>query len=174
MSPPDRPTATDRASLIAALRARVHEVGISYDNLDSMIGWADKLTSKYLGPAMVKPLGMDAFLNLLTALAWKIEFVPDMEAARRMEALWEKWEAGKVRANLRRLNRVQPIGKETAQRLAKQLGQRGGRARMTTISPKKRSQVARMGGRAKSKKYRAAKRLAQKAVRLERGVPVSI
>jgi hypothetical protein len=70
-------------ALIAALRARVLELGISFDTVDTIAGWADGYTSKVLAPEpsvgskTKRAMGPMSFDAMLGTLAVKLAVLPD-------------------------------------------------------------------------------------------------
>jgi hypothetical protein len=84
---------TSKGELLALLRARRDELGITHETLDALIGWSSGYTSKVLSPEPIKGLGERSLRDLLQALALgivRIEFVEDPEQAMRMRPRWTK------------------------------------------------------------------------------------
>lgn len=81
-----------RAELVAAIRERVAEVGITQQTLDHVAGWADGFAGKVLGPRQVRRLGPASLRLVLDALALGIAavvLVEDPDQAARMRPRWQ-------------------------------------------------------------------------------------
>lgn len=72
----------DYDGLVAALRARVAEFGVSAETIDDLAGIATRYTSKLLAPIPIKGLGRVSLGPMLGALGLKIIVVEDTEALR--------------------------------------------------------------------------------------------
>lgn len=84
----DRVIATvhDYGQLVGALRARVAELGVSYETVDHVSGLSNTHTSKLLALVPVKRLGRTSLGLVLGALGLKIIVVEDAEALRLVAA----------------------------------------------------------------------------------------
>jgi hypothetical protein len=60
---------SDYLSLIAAFRARVAELGISYATLDELAGWTNSYATKVLGEEPQRHMGVMAFDAIAGATA---------------------------------------------------------------------------------------------------------
>src|SRR3989304_4318298 len=83
-------TVRDYDGLIAAFRARVDEIGISYAVLEELMGLQAGDLGKLMGPSRVKMFSAMTVLEFAEAAALKITIEPDHEAATRMADRWGK------------------------------------------------------------------------------------
>jgi hypothetical protein len=74
---PITPPADNYLGLVAAFRARVAELGISYETLDELAGYRARYSSKVLAEEPQRHLGVMAFDAMLGALVLKIAVIPD-------------------------------------------------------------------------------------------------
>lgn len=80
----------DYDELITALKARVDEIGVAVKFLDDLAGVPDGFSGKVFGAARVKMVGIFHLFLYAEALAMRVELVPDLDAAKRMEKRWEQ------------------------------------------------------------------------------------
>jgi Cobalamin synthesis protein cobW C-terminal domain len=128
--------------LINVLIARRDELRVSHETIDAIAGWADGMTSKALGPARRKTIGMQSLWLALPALGLRLEVVEDEDATRRMARRWvprrELW---------RRVgNSAHKLGVAMIARAAKELGARGACERAAKLAPARRQELARAAG----------------------------
>jgi ferritin-like metal-binding protein YciE len=71
--------------LINAIRSRVGELGIRYQDFDSLADFAAGLTGKVFGQSQIKRLGPEKLFDALRAASLKIRIEPDEEQLRRMQ-----------------------------------------------------------------------------------------
>lgn len=74
--------------MLACIRARIAECGITYDTLDFLAGLTRGHANKLLGPTPSKGIGKVSFGCILSALALKITIEPDPEQEAKMRARW--------------------------------------------------------------------------------------
>ena len=89
-------TCSDYAALLAAVRARMAETGITYATLDHIAGTSAGYAQKILGPRPVKTFGPVSMSLILGALALKVTLSVDEEAEERMRPRWVPRETGPV------------------------------------------------------------------------------
>jgi hypothetical protein len=82
---PITPPADNYLGLVAAFRARVAELGISYETLDELAGYRARYSSKVLAEEPQRHLGVMAFDAMLGALVLKIAVIPDPEKLERIK-----------------------------------------------------------------------------------------
>jgi hypothetical protein len=148
---------------VDVFRMMKERLGLTNEFIDDVGGLTKGHADKILGPSEDKRLGYDTFA-LLTALS-AIEFrvYIDMEAVKRMEAIWEKRErplypnAKVKRISKKLVERAKPL-------VFKDSGRVGGIVRSHMLTPKQRSDIARKGARAMHRKRRRkARSIAQPA-----------
>jgi hypothetical protein len=71
--------------LINAIRSRVGELGIRYQDFDSLADFPSGLSGKIFGPSQVKRVGPEKLFDALRAASLKIRIEPDEEQLRRMQ-----------------------------------------------------------------------------------------
>ena len=143
-------TIHDYDGLIAALRARIDEIGVSYDDLETLCGFTRGHLSKILGPVRVKNIGLQTLLILIGGLALRFRLEPDLEAAQAMAHRWERRDELRRRLGIRK--RFSP---EVRAKIMSEIGRMGGavpkRFRMTD---KQRSRIAKRNIRKRWEKRR--------------------
>jgi hypothetical protein len=77
--------ATSCSELINAIRDRVGQLGIRYEDFDSLADFPDGLTGKVLGPAQAKRLGPEKMFDALRAASLKIRVEPDEQQLAKMQ-----------------------------------------------------------------------------------------
>jgi hypothetical protein len=76
---------TSYTELINAIRSRVGELGIRYQDFDVLTGFAPGLSGKIFGASQVKRVGPEKLFDALRAASLKIRIEPDEEQLRRMQ-----------------------------------------------------------------------------------------
>jgi hypothetical protein len=147
-------TVTNYLGLIAALRARIAELGINYATVDTIAGWTEGYASKLLAPEPTpgsktkRAMGPMAFDAALGALAVKLQVVSDTEQLRH------------IKRNHYFVHRVQAAPMHTSgqhdyvvlrktNEMMRHMSQQAIPARMAKISPAKRRAIARKAARAR-------------------------
>jgi hypothetical protein len=150
-------TVTNYLGLIAALRARIAELGINYATVDVIAGWTDGYASKLLSPEPTpgsktkRAMGPMAFDAALGALAVKLQVVSDAEQLRH------------IKRNHYFVHRVQaapmhPTGKHDyvvlrkTNEMMRHMSSLGNAARSQKLSPARRQAIARKAARARWRK----------------------
>jgi hypothetical protein len=148
--------ASDYDGAIAAIKARVSEVGISYAKLDELAQLPEGWSGKTLGDGHVKQLSWRSFLAMIESLGMGCLFYVDPKLVEQMRPHWEKCDPV-----MRRTLRRAPIGKRTLERMMPDVTrelQRRSRESYRKLSAEKRSAIARKAGKA-SGRARARARL---------------
>lgn len=150
------------ADLIEALRARKNELGLSNRLCDDLGGLTSGHTDKVLGPTGSRgltPLTLDVLLEMF---AVELVMRPNLEAAKRMEARWERRAEGQV-APPKTVISKQLIEK-AAPHVIRTFSAKGGAARAIKLTGKLRSKIARKGGLARAKKARKQAKAKRRAL----------
>lgn len=133
-------TVRDYDGLIEAMRARVTDLGISQAHVDELVGWADGMTGKVLGPSHTKKLTPPMMWLLLQALSLRCELQADPQLEERMCGRYQR---ARRNEKFRRIgNTSNALGVTNISRAAQEMGRRGG------------SMPKRLGNDEKSKKKR--------------------
>lgn len=150
----------DYDSLVAAFRARVEQLGITYATIDDLANLAKGHTAKLLGPTMPKRFGPLTFNAIAATLAVKFVMVVDENAAAGMGEYWAKRERSRHRAC-----KQASVGKTTIRRVfpavIKEFATIGGRARAAKTTPEQRRIIASRGGRERWRRARRKAKLSQ-------------
>lgn len=161
-SMPELPTVRTMQDAVDVIRIMKEYWRLTNDFCDDVGGLTLGHTDKILGPSEEKRLGYDTFALFMELCA--IEFHPkiNMEAVKRMEAIWEKRErplypnAKVKRISKKLVERAKPL-------VFKAAGQVGGIVRSHLLTPKQRSDIARKGGKAKHRNARRRSRALRKS-----------
>lgn len=143
----------DYDDLIAAMRERQAELGISNADFEVIAGLPLGYLSKLLGPARVKAFGPMSFSAVLGTLGLALTVTEDAEAVKRIAGRYRRCEKRKAhgRPNARRLTK-------DFRAFFQAIGSLGGKARMVKMTPMERRRVAQLGAEARwSKKRRKRK-----------------
>jgi hypothetical protein len=76
--------------LLAALRARAHELDVSRETLDAITGLQNGYSGKLLSAVPVKTLGRISMGPMLTAMGVALVVIEDLETLQRMEKRLKK------------------------------------------------------------------------------------
>jgi len=149
---------TSYTELIGAIRARIGELGIRYEDFDVLAGFAPGLSGKVFGPSQVKRLGPEKLFDALCAASLKIRAEPDPEQLARMQKqIAEKCQvrqANQARPN----NHSSPAGTHMMSRVFKHLSKLGGKARMAQMTKAELKQHQQAASNARWKKHRKRQR----------------
>jgi hypothetical protein len=139
---------TDYDSLVAALRARIGEVGLSYAALEQIVGMCEGQVAKYLSDARVKQLSVGSLLLISEAVGVRGILVADERLMKKYRRLYTSRDGAKVHARRRA-----PLGAVTLRRVmspvAAEMGRRGAIARNSKLTPEVRRELARAAARAR-------------------------
>jgi len=78
----------DYDGLVAAIRARMCELGVTNETVDAIAGLQSGYTGKLLAPNATKHMGRMSLGVILQGLALKLIVVEDAEAAEKMKGRW--------------------------------------------------------------------------------------
>ena len=144
-------------------RMMKERLGLTNEFIDGAGGLTSGHTDKILGPTESKSWGPTTFDLFCEMFAIEFRVHVDLEAAKRMQAVWE----GRERP-LYPNAKVKRISKKLIERakphVLKDSGRLGGMVRCHLLSPKQRSDIARKGGRAKHRKARLKARQASSSI----------
>ncbi len=138
---------------VDVFRLMKERLGLTNEFIDDVGGLTKGHADKILGPSEEKRIGYDTFalLTALTAVEFRVHV--DMDAVKRMEAVWEKRERP-----LYPNARIKRISKKLVERakplVLKDFAQLGVAARMTVLTGEQRSAIARKAARARHRKRR--------------------
>jgi hypothetical protein len=139
--------ASDYDGAIAAIRARVHHLGLSHVLIDELANLASGYTGKLLGESQVKQMSWRSFLAITETLGIATVFVVDPKLVAQMEPHWERGASEK-----RRTLRKAPLGKVTIERvfpvIAREMQKRSSEVRTSQLTPAQRIAIARKAGKA--------------------------
>ena len=150
--------------LVDLLRARKEALGLSDAHLEHMCDMTPGHCTKLLGPARTKGLGRFSLDLLLEVLAVDIMLVSSPAKAQRMESRWEKRCTDRVHIDTNRL--ASTVIKRAQPHVMAAMGSRGGKARMASLNPMQRSEIARYAAYCRWHAHR--KRRAGRTVRVRR------
>ena len=152
--------ASDYDGSIAAIKARLAEVKISYSRLDELANLPDGWSGKVLGDAQVRDMNWRHFLAMIETLGIGCMFYVDPKLVEQMQPHWDECQVLQ-----RRTNRLAKIGKKTLQRVfpvvLREHASRAGKGNLK-LSAEFRSERARLAGKA-SGRARLRKGIAEAA-----------
>jgi len=156
-----RPIATVSTydEMIEALRARKAELAISNETLDRLTQWAPGYAGKVLGDAQSRRLGPLTLWEMLAALGVGLQLVEVMTAEELATRFGDKI-VSRNGLQAREANRLAKLGRRAVNRalpeIVRELGKRGGKARMANMTKRQMRQHQRRAGKARWRKKKIA------------------
>lgn len=127
--------------LIAGARARLAELGISYETLDAVAGWTETYSTKLLAEEPQKYLGPMSFDALMGGLAFKLALIEDPE---KLEKLRKHRHFVPRRGPMpNRVTHARYIVRRDTREHMREMGKESGRVRKERIPERKRKSMAR-------------------------------
>jgi len=81
-------TVRDYDGMIAAIRARMLEIGVTNETVDALTGLAGGYVGKLLAPSRIRNLGPHSLGAMLQSLGLKLIVVEDAETSKKMRPRW--------------------------------------------------------------------------------------
>lgn len=157
---------TSYTELIEAIKARVGELGIRYEDFDTLASFPDGLAGKAFGPAQVKRLGPEKIFDALRCAGLRLKVEIDPEQTAKMQVVLKAKLMHPRQANQARIgNNASPVGTALLSRCFKHLSRLGNEARTKKMSKAARSESARHAANARWRQKRKRARAAMKAAR---------
>ena len=156
---------TSYTELIGAIRDRVGQLGLRYEDFDDLAGFASGLSGKVFGPAQVKRLGIEKVFDAMCAsgLRFRIEEDPE-QAAKMIQRIAENYNPRQ--ANQARMqNNASPVGTALMSRVFKHMSRLGNNARQQKMTKAERSASAKHAARMRWLRHRKRVRAAMKAAK---------
>jgi hypothetical protein len=130
--------------VVAALKARMSELGVSYATVEYLAAWGENSLAKYLGDVRSRKFTLDSLLRVTAVLGLRMNLVVDDELTRQVSAEWGNRDEKRVHA------RRQPrLGRTTLRRVlpaaAAEMGRRGAAARLKATTAEQRRNIGRLG-----------------------------
>ena len=142
----------DYDGMIAVVKSRMIELGITNDTLELITGLPDRYVAKLLSKS--KNLGPMSFGVIVQGLGMKLAAIEDHAATQKMRSRWKhRKKAAPIAKPLSSMTIIPDFNS-----FMRRLGKRGGKARTANLSPTKRRRIARLGGLARWKVRREARR----------------
>jgi hypothetical protein len=136
--------------VVAAIRERMADVGVSYALVEHLCGIGENSISKYLSSVQSRRLTIASLLRITSVLGLRMSLTVDEELTRRCQPAWEKRDEKRIHA------RRPALGQATLKRVLKpvaaELGRRGHLARMRATSAEERRNIARIAAAARWKR----------------------
>lgn len=140
-----------------AARARIAELGITYDTVDAIAGFPDKYTSKLLCEPPLRNFSVDSMFSLLGAIALSPALQPD---DKRLEKLRKRpeWLAPKLEGKQYRMKKLalrvhRPLVIHLSSELLAQARRLGGLNSRKRVGKKRARQIAKRAARARWAKH---------------------
>lgn len=144
----------DYDGMIAALRARMTEIGVTNETMDALTGLQSGYVGKLLGPSQIKRIGPVSMGLLMQGLAIKFVMIEDETLLEEMRERWKMREKAKPLAK--------PLSSNGSisdfKGFLRRLGRKGGKARIKRMSRGERRRIAARGGKERWRKARRSKR----------------
>lgn len=140
-------TVRDYDQLVAALRARVAEFGVSAEVIDDTAGLPVRYTSKLLAPIPIKGIGRVSLGPMLGALGLKLIVVEDTEALARVQARLKRKADQYAHTGMHTRSRHQWRGDS-------QWGKVLAARRILMLTPRQRTKIAKRAAAARWRKAR--------------------
>jgi hypothetical protein len=131
----------NRDELLEALRSRKEQLGLSNAFIEHQLHMANGYCDQLIGPTRRRGMTVAVLLDMVELLGCRLEMPPDAEVEARMQARYERRDAGKVRPPRRLSERLMEVARK---QFYQELSARGNAARRAKISAKARSRIARV------------------------------
>jgi hypothetical protein len=138
---------TDYDGMIAALRERMREIGVTNETIDALTGLQSGYVGKLLAPTRIKNLGPTSFGLMLQSLGLKLIVVEDAENTKKMQPRWVKREKAAPMLAMPSIPRPQWLFSSRSARSARLL-------QLQEQPPAERSRIARQAARARWQRQR--------------------
>lgn len=159
---------TSYTELIEAIKARIAELGIKYENFDALAWFAPGLSGKVFGPSQVKRLGSEKLFDALRAASLKITVQPDLEQLDKMRKQMDEHVQPRHANQARYANYASPMSTHQLSRVFKHLSRLGAKGRMRKMTKAQRSAHASHAATQRWKQYRKRQKVAQRRRQKER------
>jgi hypothetical protein len=140
--------ARNENEFLAAIRARVAALDVSYDTLDRIAGLPDRFASKLLCDPPMRQISQATLWLLMGALGYKLALIEDAEAFAKVQSRLVKRKAPNRRISTmtlaRRRNSPWLFNAESGRAMVS--------VRLTKLNPKQRIEIARNAARARWKR----------------------
>lgn len=133
----------DEFQLVQVLRARIDEVNVSRRELSVESGLTESHVEKLVCLPPIKYFGAKSFWNVFEQLGYCIIIAEDPNATKRYAARMAKRDQGKAHRRTRALVLSGRVPWLITRETARELGIKGGKARLTKLSASKRRKIAR-------------------------------
>jgi hypothetical protein len=140
---------SDYSGLIALLRQRQAELGVTMESLDQVAGLPSRYAAKLLSPVPVRSLGRISLGPLLQSLGLQIVLIEDQSALDKVRPRF-----GTRERKMMRSGGTQVVTIRISRRKLAMLAKRGGRARAQRLTAEQRSESARHAARARWSKHK--------------------
>ena len=143
--------ACNENEFLAAIRARVAELDVSYDTLDRVAGLPDRFVSKLLCDPPMRSISQATLWLLMGALGYKLALIPDVEGLAKVQNRLVK----RLGSNTRHISTI-TVGRR---RMSPWLfdperGRDAARVRLAKLKPAQRVEIARNAARSRWKQNR--------------------
>lgn len=152
---------TSYTELIEAIKARIAELGIKYENFDDLAWFSPGMSGKVFGPSQVKRLGTEKLFDALRAASLKISVEPDPAQLEKMRKQMAEHVQIRHTNQARYNNHSSPAGTHMMSRVFKHLSKLGGKARMSQMSKSELRSHQQAASNARWKKHRKRQKAAK-------------
>ena len=127
----------DYDGLIAAIRARMRELGVTNETIDSITGLQSGYVGKLLAPSRIKNLGSMSFGVMLQSLGMKLIAVEDKKTSEIMRSRWTQ----RKKAHPIFLHAIARMPPRATWLFTSRSGRKAAKARAEKLSPAERSAI---------------------------------
>jgi hypothetical protein len=159
---------TDTPALIAVIRKRADEAGLSRQAIDELAELTNGHASKLLSLVPSKGIGLGIIWGLVEAVGMKITLVEDPDAMARIADFVNTRNESQVRepsmrsaARMKKKARLERLFNDP--KYFNKLARKGGRARAKSLTPAERSNACRLAARSRWKAERERRRQTRNA-----------
>lgn len=142
--------------LLEAFRAVKAQLGLSNTWCDETCDFQQGYTDKILGPTQQKNISPLTFSMFCQIFAVRFTMEIDLDAARKMEGVWQRREEGKVAFPEWRISKK--LVQKATPYVFSEMGKRSAPARMASLTAEHRSRIARKAAKSRWRKHRKAER----------------
>jgi hypothetical protein len=155
-------TVTDYDGMIAAIRGRMRELGVTNETIDAITGLPSGYVGKLVGEGRIKNLGPMSFGVMLQSLGLKLIVVEDPKTTAKMRPRWMQREKALPLLAMARTRRATWL-------FTSRSGRKAARARAKKLSPTERHEIGLNAIQARWGRHRMKQRMRAQAAKQQSG-----
>jgi hypothetical protein len=143
----------DHNKLLAAIRRRIEQLGLSHETVEHLAGLQSGYLSKVIADPPPKRMSPFTQFLILQALGLRVKLEEDQQLIEKIRGRWSKRKLRKSMRTAVSMDRVIHLPPDFMRRISRM----GCEARMRKLSPERRSALARHAASARWRQHREAR-----------------